>query len=217
MKTKEVDPLGREVVYVYGTNNVPDANPTTGDGIDLLQVKQKNGGSYDVIASYTYNAQHLPLTHTDAAGQTTTFTYNGQGQIATVTTPPRAGITENRTTTYTYDTNGYLQSIAGPIAGSTRTYTYDGYGRVRTTTNSDGYTVTYDYDALDRQTKATYPDGTYEETTYNRLDPEKRRDRLGRWAQTFYDALRRPVAMRDAAGQTTQYQYGGAGCSSCIA
>jgi RHS repeat-associated protein len=204
---KETDPVGRETVYVYGTNNVPDPDPVTGTGIDLLQVKQKNGGSYDVLASYTYNAQHLPLTHIDAGGQTTTFTYNAQGQIATVTTPPRAGITENRTTTYTYDTNGYLQSIAGPAAGSTRAYTYDAYGRVRTTTNSDGYTVTYDYDALDRQTKATYPDGTYEETVYNRLDPEKRRDRLGRWGETFYDALRRPVAMRDPLGRTTTQQW----------
>ena len=67
-KTKEIDPLGRETVYVYGNNNVPDANPTTGEGIDLLQVKRKNGGSYDVLASYTYNAQHQPLTITDARG-----------------------------------------------------------------------------------------------------------------------------------------------------
>ena len=57
-KTKEIDPLGRETVYVYGTNNVPDANPTTGDGIDLLQIKQKNGAEYDVLWSATYNAQH---------------------------------------------------------------------------------------------------------------------------------------------------------------
>ena len=26
-KTKEIDPLLRETVYVYGTNNVPDAEP----------------------------------------------------------------------------------------------------------------------------------------------------------------------------------------------
>ena len=67
-KTKALDPLGRETVYVYGTNNVPDANPTTGEGMDLLQVKQKNGGSYDVLASYTYNAVHQALTTTDARG-----------------------------------------------------------------------------------------------------------------------------------------------------
>ena len=61
----------------------------------------------------------------------------------------------------------------------------------------------------------TYPDATFEETVYNKLDAEKRRDRLARWTHTFYDSLRRPVATRDAAGQTTQYRYGGSGCTSC--
>jgi YD repeat-containing protein len=50
-QTKVIDPLGRETVYVYGNNNVPDANPTTGEGIDLLQVKRKNGAVYDTLAS----------------------------------------------------------------------------------------------------------------------------------------------------------------------
>ena len=48
----------------------------------------------------------------------------------------------------------------------------------------------------------TFPDTTFEETVYSRLDPEKRRDRLGRWNHTFYDALRRVVATRDATGAT---------------
>lgn len=42
---KETDPLGRETVYVYGTNNLPDPDPAQGTGIDLLQVKQKNPAS----------------------------------------------------------------------------------------------------------------------------------------------------------------------------
>jgi len=154
--TKAIDPLGRETVYEYDTND-----------IDLLRIKQKNPGSlggYDLLASYTYNAQHRKLTSTDAAGQTTTYTYNAQGQGLTVTTPPRAGITEERTTTYSYDTNGYLQSVTGPVTGAIRTQTYDGYGRIRTVTDSDNYTVTYDYDALDRPTRTTFPDSTYEET-----------------------------------------------------
>ena len=84
--------------------------------------------------------------------------------------------------------------MSGPVPGATTTFTYDDYGRKRTSTDAAGLTLTYDYDALDRVTKVTYPDTTYEETVYNRLDAEKRRDRLGRWTQTFYDALRRPVA-----------------------
>jgi len=214
-KTKETDPVGRETVYVYGNNNTPDANPLTGEGIDLLQVKRKNGGSYDVLASYTYNAQHQPLTITDALGKTTTYTYNTAGQVLTVTTPPAQGQSQGAVTTFSYDTYGYLQQVSGPVSGANTTFTYDDYGRRRTVTDAAGLTLTYDYDALDRVTKVTYPDTTFEETVYNRLDAQTRRDRLGRLTQTFYDALRRPVATRDGAGQTTQYQYGGSGCASC--
>jgi len=47
----------------------PDANPTTGESIDLLQVKQKNGASYDLLASYTYNDKHQVLTATTRRGR----------------------------------------------------------------------------------------------------------------------------------------------------
>jgi RHS repeat-associated protein len=204
---RATDPVGRETVSVYGTGSTPDPDPATGTGIDLLEVKQKNGSAYDKLASLTYNAQHRPLTTADTAAQTTTFTYNAQGQLLTVTTPPRAGITENRTTTYAYDANGYLQSVTGPATGATTSYTYDAYGRVRTVTDPDSYTLTFDYDALDRETRVTLPDGTYQETIYNRLDPEKHRDRLGRWSHTAYDALRRVVATRDPLGRTVTNQW----------
>jgi RHS repeat-associated protein len=212
--TKVIDPLGRETVYVYGTSNVPDANPTTGEGIDLLQIKRKNGALYDTIASYTYNTQHLPLTSTDALGKVTTYTYNAQGQVLTVTTPKAQGQSQGATTTFTYNPNSYLTEVSGPVPGANTTFTYDTYGRRRTVTDSAALVLTYDYDSLDRVTNVTYPDTTYEQTTYNKLDAEKRRDRLGRTTQALYDALRRPVMTRDALGQTTQYQYAD-GCSSC--
>lgn len=126
MACKMIDPSGRETRYTYGTNNVADPVCSTGTGLDLLKIEQKNGGTYDTLASYTYNTMHQALTVTDAAGQTTTYTYNSAGQVLTVTTPPRAGITENRTTTYSYDNDGYLLSVTGPAPGAVTTYTYDG-------------------------------------------------------------------------------------------
>jgi RHS repeat-associated protein len=205
--TKATDPMARVTRYTYGTNNVADADPTTGSGLDLLKVEQKNGAGYDLLETRTYNTQHEPLTVMDAAGQTTTYTYNTAGQILTVTTPPRAGINENRTTTFTYDANGYLQSVTRPATGSTTTYTYDAFGRARTVTDSEGYVITTDYDALDRPTKVTFPDGTYEQTAYNRLDAQDRRDRLGRWSHVLYDELRRPTSLRDALGRTTTQEW----------
>jgi YD repeat-containing protein len=188
--TKRIDPLGRETQYTYAAN-----------GLDVAEVRQKVSGSTELLYSATYNSQHRPLTVTDAAGETTTFTYNAAGQVLTVTNA------KSETTTYAYDTNGYLQSVTGPVSGATTSYTYDAYGRVRTVTDSDGATQTVDYDGFDRVTRVTYPDTTYEETVYDRLDPVQRRDRLGRWSRTTYDALRRVTATTDPQGSTVTQQW----------
>jgi YD repeat-containing protein len=154
----ETDPVGRVTRYTYGTANVPDPDCALGSSIDLLKVEQKNGAAWDVLQTLTYNAQHRPLTVTDGANQTTTYTYNDAGQVTTVTTPARAGFPgEQRTTTYTYaPITGYLQSVVAPGAVST-TYTYDAYGRVRTLIDNDNDTTTFDYDAFDRPTRTSYP------------------------------------------------------------
>jgi len=157
-----------------------------------------------------YTATHRPELVTDAAGQTTTFTHNAAGQVLTSTNA------RQETTTYTYDTNGRLESVAGPVAGATTSYTYDGYGRVRTVTGPDGYTATTDYDVFDRPTRVTYPDGTFEETTYDRLDVATRRDRLGRVTRYYHDALRRLVATRDPAGRTIEERWGAGGLRQLV-
>jgi YD repeat-containing protein len=159
--------------------------------------------------TFTYDAngnlasdQHLPLTITDSAGQTTTYTYNTAGQVLTVTNA------KSETTTYAYSTPySYLTSVTGPVTGATTGFTYDAYGRARTVTDSDGYTVTTDYDLLNRPTKRTYPDTTFDETIYDKLDAVQARDRLGRWSRTSYDAVRRVTAMRDPAGRTVTQEW----------
>jgi RHS repeat-associated protein len=194
MLAKQIDPVGRETAYEYAAN-----------GLDLTAIKQKNGAGWDLLETRTYNGQHLPLTVTDASGQTTTYTYNAAGQVLTVTNA------KNETTTYAYDANGRLQSITGAVAGATTTFTYDALSRVRTVTDADNYTVTTDYDAAGRPTRTTYPDGTYDETTYSRLDAVRRRDRLGRITHFFYDAARRLTATRDPLGRTVTQDWCGCG------
>jgi RHS repeat-associated protein len=53
----------------------------------------------------------------------------------------------------------------------------------------------------------THEDDTYEEIVYNRLDGERFRDRLGRWSQVKFDAVRRPVAGTDPEGRTISLQW----------
>ena len=194
--TKAVDPLGREISFVYDTNDV-----------DLIEARQTRASQNELLYSGTYNEQHLPLTKTDTSRQTTTFTYNSRGQVLTIANP------RNETTSYTYDTNGYLVVIDGPLPGTNDAshFSYDAVGRLRTAGDQDGYTLTFDYDNLDRITKITFPDGTFDQIVYNRLDPEVIRDRAGREIKLTHDALGQLTSVQDALGRVTRYQWCGCG------
>jgi len=189
--TGRTDPAGLQTTFVYDTNL-----------IDLLQVKEKNAAGTDVVvATYTWNAQHLPLTYTDAAGLTTTYTYNSAGQRLTATD------SLGRVTTWQYDNNGRLLTVTRPDASVAASFTYDAVGRVATRTNALGYTLAYQYDNLDRVTRVTHPDGTFEATTWNRLDVATRADRAGHSVSYTYDAQRHRITETDAVGHTTTYTY----------
>ncbi|WP_395735166.1 cysteine peptidase family C39 domain-containing protein, partial [Prosthecobacter sp.] len=198
--TSITDALGRITQYTYAGNNQ-----------DLLTVTQQTAGGPVTLASNTWNAQHLPLTTTDAAGQTTTYTYNASGQTTSVKNA------KNETTTYTYysadaagkQRKGRVQTIDGALAGNSDviTFDYDAVGRVASVTGPDGYFLTYTYDNLDRVTRVTFPDGTYTETTFLALDPQTKRDRLGRITSFVYNSLRQLISVTDPASRTTQYTY----------
>ncbi len=190
--TNTIDPLGRSFTYLYDTN-----------GIDLLEVRMTRAGKDELLFKATYNAQHLPLTTTDAAGQTTTNAYNARGQLLATTNP------KGETTTYAYDTNGFLLAVDGPLPGTndTRLATYDAFGRVRTLTDADGYTTSTDYDAMDRVTRITFPDGTFLQISYDRLQPSVLQDRAGRQTLLEYDALGNLVKRTDPLGRVTRFQW----------
>jgi YD repeat-containing protein len=85
--TQTIDPFGRI------TNLALDNN-----GIDVVQISRVTGEkSSDVLATFRYNSQHLPLMITDAAGQTTVLVYNSAGQVLSITDP------KQRRTTFTYN------------------------------------------------------------------------------------------------------------------
>jgi len=190
--TNSVDPVGRKMSYIYSTN-----------GIDLLEVRQTRAANNELLSRTTYNAQHLPLTTIDAAGQTNTFTYNARGQLVSSTNP------KGETTINTYDANGYLIMVDGPLPGTNDavTATYDSAGRTRTKTDESGYTLTFDYDNLDRLTKVTHPDGTFSEYTFNRLDPSVIKDRAGRQTLMEYDSMRQMIKRTDPLNRVTLFQW----------
>lgn len=194
--TRAIDPVGRTTSLIYETNQ-----------IDLKEVRQLRAGQSERLFAATYNTQHLPLTVTDAAGQTTTFTYNSRGQVLTMTNPL------NERTAYSYDANGYLKAVDGPLTGTNdhHLFAYDAVGRLESVTDSDGYILKFEHDAMDRLTRITYPDNTFEAFTYNRLDVGVLRDRGGKETQLTFDSLRQLTSVQDAAGRLTRYEWCGCG------
>ncbi|WP_404943866.1 RHS repeat-associated core domain-containing protein (plasmid) [Ralstonia solanacearum P673] len=188
--TAQSDAVGRQALYDYADN-----------GVDVLRVKRVNGGSTDLLAEYTYNDQHEPLTYRDAAGQLTTYTYNAAGQKTSETNAL------GQTTRWEYDANGFLQRVVNANGKTAASYAYDAIGRIAGQTDSEGRTVKYQYDALNRLTLTQYPDGTTRRQTWDKLDLASTTDRLGRVTRYTYDSARRLVQVTDPLGRRIQYGY----------
>jgi RHS repeat-associated protein len=190
--TSAIDPVGRTFSCIYATN-----------GIDLLEVRMTRAAKNELLFKATYNSQHRPLTTTDAAGQTTSYSYNVRGQLLSVTNA------RNETLTFDYDSNGYRVAVHGPLPGTndTSTMTYDAFGRPRTLSDVSGYSLTLDYDNLDRVTQITHPDGTFEQMTFDRLDPVVLRNRAGRLTLLNYDSHRQLAQVTDPLGRATRLDW----------
>ena len=75
--------------------------------------------------------QFAKIEPNDAAGEQTGFTYNGAGQLQSVTNA------KSETTTLVYTAAGYLERVLDPSSTPTE-FAYDGYGRIRTVTGLPG-------------------------------------------------------------------------------
>ncbi len=191
--TKVVDPAGRTTTFVYDANQ-----------IDLLEVRQMTGtNTHDVLATFTYNAQHQPLTFHDSAGGSVAYTYNPRGQLLTVTNAKSEAIM------FDYNANGYPTAIDGPLPGAVDrlTLTHDAFGRLHTMADASGLTMSYAYDALDRPTRQTYADGSADEWTYEAMNLKTFRSRGGDLATDTFNSLRQVTAIADRAGRTSVLEW----------
>ena len=196
--TNAVDATGRVTRFIFSTN-----------GIDLLQVAQKNAATFDTLAAFTYNAQHLPLVtvvngSTNQIGYTTNalvqYVTNGLGQV----------------TTFNYDNHWFLTNITGHTPNDTFGFGYDSAGRLATITDSQGYAITNGYDALNRITNTFFPDGTIVSTWFNALDVAAVQDRDNRFIYYNYDANRRLTTTQDKAGRLFHSEWCGCGALDSI-
>ena len=217
----KTDELGRTTTYTYDSSG------------NVLSVSQPDGNGNTLTTSYTYlvpisGGFNELLTVTDPLGNVTTNTYDGHGNLLTVTTPKPNSSTAASVTQFAYNSLGELTSITDPLnhvttltyttAGliatikdaqnNVTTYGYDTHGNRTSVTDALNHQTTFAYDSGDRLTTITYPDSTTSGFTY---DSRGRRtsvtDQNGKITTYACDDADRLTSVTDAASNVTTYGY----------
>ncbi|WP_162238937.1 RHS repeat-associated core domain-containing protein [Methylobacterium sp. Leaf85] len=170
----------------------------------VWQVVQAAGTSLEQIASTNaYSDNGLPLSITDARGNTTGYAYDGFDRLAQLAYPNAVGgVSTTDRVSYAYDRRGFLmrRSLRGTSDASSSCttclkYGYDVLGRLRRKTApaigsaAPAYAVEYEYDLLGRPLSSGFGGSTTPELTWS------------------YDKVSRLTAAT-ADGRTLGYSYG---------
>jgi RHS repeat-associated protein len=92
----------------------------------------------------------------------TDLTYDSHDRLASATRGTRI-------TTFTYDANGFLASVTDPMQLTT-SFAYDADGHLTSTTLPDGRVIVYTYDGNDNVTSVTPPGESAHAFAYNAVD-----------------------------------------------
>ncbi|MCG8434279.1 MAG: hypothetical protein MJA83_09640 [Gammaproteobacteria bacterium] len=117
------------------------------DGLQT-SVVDRNGNA----TTYAYNTESRLTSITDPADLVTTLVYTG-GRLSSITDPA------SRVTAFEHDADGNLIKITDPD-GTARQFTYDNRHLMVTQVSKRGFSTTYEYNFAGRTTKANRPDGS---------------------------------------------------------
>lgn len=149
------DSLNRTSTYTYYPSTAftgTDPNAVGNTVGDLMTITNPAGF---VTTFNAYDKAGRILKMTDPKGIVTDMTYAPRGWVSTFTTTA-PGQTA-RTTTYTYDGVGQLTGVSNPD-GSTLAYTYDAAHRLVGVTDAKGNTVAYTLDNMGNRIKEDIKD-----------------------------------------------------------
>jgi RHS repeat-associated protein len=183
--------------------------------------------------NYTYYPNGARKTEQVAGGSTTSFTYDANSNIATMTYSASNGIPASPTLTYGYDANN---NVTSKSLGSTNqiantydvlnhllttklsydaitqngiTYTYDDYGHMATMTYPDGLSLNYNPDALGRsQSIASSTGSIIAGITYNPANKITAYTGTSFSLATTYDDMNRIGNIKTTSANRT-YSYDG--------
>ena len=126
------DALGRRTSMTVTSSAFPNGVTTayTYDPLGRL-LTQTGPGVHNAVTSVTHTAR-------------TTYTYDPDGNVLTAAISDTTGGDATRTTTRTYNGNGELATLTDPT-GAVTSYTYDAAGNIATVTDPVGSTYAYSY------------------------------------------------------------------------
>lgn len=158
-------------------------------------------------STYTFSGAGNMLSSSDALAATAALTYNADGTVATAQAPGNG----TNTTKYTYNNDKQLTRTT-PVTGSSlaaKDFTYDEWGRPKTATDGRGNTTTYTYDAAGRVLTQAFSDGTATVSYTYDADGRATKRVDGSGTTTYgYDQLGRLTSRANTAGGgTIAYGY----------
>lgn len=202
--TSSETPMGATGKLAYG-NSGTAANPTAPFQPSSSTDPQGH------TTTYSYDGAGNLLQSADALPATAKVTYNSDGTPATSTDP--GNVSSSNSTKYTYNSLHQLTKIT-PVTGSSlqaETITYDGFGRVATVTSGKGDTVTYSYDLADRVTKEAYTGSSTPVTVTYSYDGagnlKNQTDSSGTTAYTYDGRNMVLTKIATSGGGTLTYDY----------
>ena len=243
------DPSGNVTVTAYNANDRPtsvtqgygtSAAATTSYGYDLAP---GSGTCASGVAGVTFcttstdpmgrvttkffDAQNRLAATVQPAAGTTTYSYDGAGNIVTQVSPsgttnyaydsdnrttnvtyssPAPGFQTSANVTYVYNADGRRTSMSDGTG--TTTYAYDSLERLSSSTNGAGATVGYGYDLDNRLASLTYPNAKTVSYTYDGAgNATSVTDWLGKTTTYSYDANANMTAEAIANGVTSSSTY----------
>ncbi|OGK98176.1 MAG: hypothetical protein A3D33_18255 [Candidatus Rokubacteria bacterium RIFCSPHIGHO2_02_FULL_73_26] len=198
--TNEYDTAGRVVRQTQADGGLfTFAYAVEGSGVTATTMTDPRGN----VTVHRFNDLGLPLSTTDALGQTTVFEY-------TPGTNLRAAITDplGRVTRFGYDAQGNVATLTDP-AGNVRSFTYEPtFNRVAAITDPLGQVTSFASDAQGNLTAITDPLGNTTTLAYNAQgQPVSTTDSLGNTTTFGYTAQGDLATVSDPLGNTTRRAY----------
>ncbi|WDL95507.1 RHS repeat-associated core domain-containing protein [Alicyclobacillus sp. ALC3] len=169
--TQVTDPKGNSLSMTYDANHNLSAQTSTADNLqvgytydgdgNVTQVKEtsSNGSTTYATNTSSYNNLDQQVSSTDALGKQTTYTYDPNGNLSSMTLP------DGHTVSTTYDNAG--ESTAVSVDGTTvNQFDYNAAGDITSISNSNGST-TFGHDNNGNITSQTDSTGS-QSFTYNK-------------------------------------------------